>query len=115
MSGVLVRLILRRLADGHLRIVDGARSYDFGEPDAALRATVTLHDRTVWRANAHAFPCRVWIADRALAGKYFPILAELAVSINNEPGSAFVDPLQHLNRWSHDACYFDLLRQHRVQ
>lgn len=42
-------------------------------------------------------------ADRALAGKYFPILAGLAASIHDEPwiesdGSAFVDPsfLQHL-------------------
>jgi cyclopropane-fatty-acyl-phospholipid synthase len=46
----LVIRLLGRVDGGALRIVEGGRARDFGEPDAALRVTVTLNDPGVWRA-----------------------------------------------------------------
>lgn len=46
----LVIALLRHLHDGQLTVVEPAGRWRFGPPDAALRATVTLHDAGVWRA-----------------------------------------------------------------
>jgi cyclopropane-fatty-acyl-phospholipid synthase len=46
----LLCFLLGRIEHGHLHVIDGAQSYSFGNRDEALRVTVTLHDRLVWRS-----------------------------------------------------------------
>ena len=46
---IVVRL-LRHLTGGLLKIVEPGRTHVFGDPDEALRVTVTLHDARTWRA-----------------------------------------------------------------
>jgi cyclopropane-fatty-acyl-phospholipid synthase len=46
----IVCALLRRIDGGSLRVVDPDGEWRFGDDDAALRVTVTLHDRGVWRA-----------------------------------------------------------------
>jgi cyclopropane-fatty-acyl-phospholipid synthase len=48
LSRVLVSLILRRIRAGRVEVVEGGRRRGFGPPDAALRATVTVHDPAAW-------------------------------------------------------------------
>jgi cyclopropane-fatty-acyl-phospholipid synthase len=47
-SRILVSLILRRIRAGHVEVVEGERRRGFGPSDAALRATVTVHDQAAW-------------------------------------------------------------------
>ena len=42
--------LLRRIDKGSLTVVDHRGTHRFGPQDEALRVTVTLHDRRVWRA-----------------------------------------------------------------
>lgn len=50
LSRRLVIALLRHLRGGALTVVEGDRTLRFGEADAELQATVTLHDPRVWRA-----------------------------------------------------------------
>jgi cyclopropane-fatty-acyl-phospholipid synthase len=43
-------LLLRRLREGRLEVVEGSRRTCFGPPDAQLVATVRVHDASFWRA-----------------------------------------------------------------
>jgi cyclopropane-fatty-acyl-phospholipid synthase len=44
------RILLSRLREGRLEIVEEGRRRGFGPPGAPLRATVRVHDRSFWRA-----------------------------------------------------------------
>jgi cyclopropane-fatty-acyl-phospholipid synthase len=46
----IVTRLLRRIDGGLLRIVEPGRTHTFGDPDEALRVTVTFRDAGVWRA-----------------------------------------------------------------
>jgi cyclopropane-fatty-acyl-phospholipid synthase len=50
LSRAIVRLFLRNIEGGTLRIDEPGRTHSFGAPDEALRVTVTFHDTGVWRA-----------------------------------------------------------------
>lgn len=41
---------LRRIQGGALRVVEAGRAHEFGESDAALRASVTVRDPATWRS-----------------------------------------------------------------
>ena len=63
-------LLLGRLRDGRLEIVEDGRRRGFGPPDAALAATVRVHDPGFWRALlggsrglAEAYGSGVWDTD----------------------------------------------------
>jgi cyclopropane-fatty-acyl-phospholipid synthase len=56
------RILLSRLREGRLEIVEEGRRRGFGPPGAPLRATVRVHDRRFWRAMLGG--------SRRLAGAY---------------------------------------------
>jgi cyclopropane-fatty-acyl-phospholipid synthase len=45
----IVTRALRRIEHGSLRVVERDREHVFGDPDEALRATITFYDAGVWR------------------------------------------------------------------
>jgi cyclopropane-fatty-acyl-phospholipid synthase len=50
LAGAAVRAVLRRLRAGRIELRDGERRLAYGPPEAALRATVTIHDSAAWHA-----------------------------------------------------------------
>ena len=44
-----VHRVLRRTRGGHLQIAEGKRSYEFGDPEAELRAQVEIHSTRAYR------------------------------------------------------------------
>ena len=67
-------LLLGRLREGRLEIVEDGRRHSFGPPSAALRATLRVHDPSFWRALlggshglAEAYGVGVWDSDDLVA------------------------------------------------
>ena len=63
-------LLLSRLSEGRLEVVEGGRRRGFGPPGAPLRATLEVHDRRFWRALlggsrrlAEAYATGAWSSD----------------------------------------------------
>jgi cyclopropane-fatty-acyl-phospholipid synthase len=63
-------LLLSRLREGRLEILEGGRRRGFGPPGAPLAATLRVHDPSFWRALlggsrglAHAYGSGVWDTD----------------------------------------------------
>jgi cyclopropane-fatty-acyl-phospholipid synthase len=67
-------LLLGRLREGRLEIVEDGRRHSFGPPSAPLRATLRVHDPSFWRALlrgsrglAQAYGAGVWDSDDLVA------------------------------------------------
>jgi cyclopropane-fatty-acyl-phospholipid synthase len=73
-AGIASRLLLSRLREGRLEIVEDGRRRAFGPPTAAIAVTVRVHDPGFWRALlggsrrlAEAYSAGVWDTDDLVA------------------------------------------------
>jgi cyclopropane-fatty-acyl-phospholipid synthase len=73
-AGIASRLLLSRLREGRLEIVEEGRRRAFGPPTAAIAVTVRVHDPGFWRALlggsrrlAEAYSAGVWDTDDLVA------------------------------------------------
>ena len=72
-------LLLGRLREGRIEIVEGRRRYGFGPRDAPLCATLRVHDPGFWRALLGG--------SRGLAGAYWPSVRRVTRPVMTQSAS----------------------------